>query len=267
YVILMVLLGLHSIFYEIQNNPRKSFSHPTDSCQTCNCNNGTVRCQHRPCPFEPCSHPITRDCCRTCERMHPHLLGSQHEIKTLFLSTAFNCSFFPAGCLYQDRERANGETWNDPSDPCTVCVCQHGSVRCERKRCPDSNCNHPCLHPVPSGTCCPECDSCLYEGVVHSNGHTFTSLSNPCERCTCFRGTVSCGPLNCPLTRCERPVLEPGECCPHCTDSRESCLYQGTMYKSDEQWEVDECTSCTCVSGDVHCRSQRCPAFSCAPVS
>lgn len=130
----------------------ESFSHPTDSCQTCNCNNGTVRCQHRPCPFEPCSHPITRDCCRTCERMHPHLLGSQHEIKTLFLSTAFNCSFFPAGCLYEDRERANGETWNDPLDPCTVCVCQHGSVRCERKRCPDSNCNHPVRE-----DCCMSC--------------------------------------------------------------------------------------------------------------
>ncbi|XP_038124813.1 kielin/chordin-like protein [Cyprinodon tularosa] len=438
----------------------ESFSHPTDSCQTCNCNNGTVRCQHRPCPFEPCSHPITRDCCRTCER-----------------------------CLYQDRERANGETWNDPSDPCTVCVCQRGSVRCERKRCPDSNCNHPvredccmschgcthngreypdgsefpndsdpcsvchchggditcaklicnedcshpyksagqccgecdrclyngavllngqsipdpgnacsrctcqrgdvsctaiqcrsppcahpaldacgcgvcdgcnyrgqsyysgeqfthpedrcqscscqngdvvcdkalcgpvncqypvtppgeccpvcpetcfyegeeyqsgstftppsdpcstcyclnemvtcerrscrvqCLHPVPSGTCCPECDSCLYEGVVHSNGQTFTSLSNPCERCTCFRGTVSCGPLNCPLTQCERPVLEPGECCPNCTE----CVVNGFTYYEGQSWTLgsDPCSTCTCQKGKVDCVPQECPSLYC----
>uniref|UniRef100_A0A3Q2DSU6 VWFC domain-containing protein n=1 Tax=Cyprinodon variegatus TaxID=28743 RepID=A0A3Q2DSU6_CYPVA len=167
--------------------------------------------------------------------------------------SAFNLSPLGAvGCHYEapaqgPRVAVCGcSTFTPPSDPCSTCYCLRRSCRVQ------------CLHPVPSGTCCPECDSCLYEGVVHSNGHTFTSLSNPCERCTCFRGTVSCGPLNCPLTRCERPVLEPGECCPHCT---------GTMYKSDEQWEVDECTSCTCVSGDVHCRSQRCPAFSCAPVS
>lgn len=50
-------------------------------------------------------------------------------------------------------------------------------------------------------------------------------------------------------------------------DSSTSCLYQGTAYNSNEQWEVDVCTSCTCMSGDVHCQSQRCPPLACAAVS
>lgn len=50
-------------------------------------------------------------------------------------------------------------------------------------------------------------------------------------------------------------------------DSGASCLYQGTVYQASEQWEVDECTGCTCVSGEVHCHSERCPPLTCATVS
>lgn len=50
-------------------------------------------------------------------------------------------------------------------------------------------------------------------------------------------------------------------------ESGASCLYQGTVYHSNERWDVDECTICTCVSGDVHCQSERCPPLTCATVS
>lgn len=86
-----------------------------------------------------------------------HLLGPQHRNNVPLMSDLFIGGTFPAGCLYQGRERANGETWDDPSDPCAVCVCHEGSVRCERKPCPPSNCNHPV------GTeCCMSCDG---EGI------------------------------------------------------------------------------------------------------
>uniref|UniRef100_A0A3Q2CDL2 VWFD domain-containing protein n=1 Tax=Cyprinodon variegatus TaxID=28743 RepID=A0A3Q2CDL2_CYPVA len=187
--------------------------------------------------------------------MHPHLLGSQHEIKTLFLSTAFNCSFFPAGCLYQDRERANGETWNDPSDPCTVCVCQHGSVRCERKRCPDSN--FQCLHPVPSGTCCPECDSCLYEGVVHSNDSSnWLANSTPCTTCMCVNGVTTCSEVSC-VSPCANLITMPGECCPVCAD----CVFEGREYAPGESFHPanDPCQVCSCEVRKITCPVLNCP--------
>lgn len=47
------------------------FYHPSDSCRLCACTNGTVHCQRRPCPFASCSHPITLECCRSCEGTAP----------------------------------------------------------------------------------------------------------------------------------------------------------------------------------------------------
>lgn len=73
--------------------------------------------------------------------------------RPLLVSICFYNSSPLAGCLYEGRERANGETWDDVSDPCAVCVCHEGSVRCERKHCPPSNCNHPIRR-----QCCMSCD-------------------------------------------------------------------------------------------------------------
>lgn len=50
-------------------------------------------------------------------------------------------------------------------------------------------------------------------------------------------------------------------------ESKASCLHQGTVYHSNERWEVDECTGCVCLSGNVHCHSERCPPLACATVS
>lgn len=95
---------------------------------------------------------------------------------------------------------------------------QNEVVNCQKRPCPVQ-----CSNPVPSDACCPVCDSCLYEGVVHTHGHTFTASSNPCQHCTCARGTVTCVPLVCPQTPCLRPVTKPGQCCPECTGACELC--------------------------------------------
>jgi len=65
------------------------FYHPGDNCRLCGCNNGTVRCQHKPCPFASCSHPITQECCRTCEGTCSFTLVPQHKDKALLILKAF----------------------------------------------------------------------------------------------------------------------------------------------------------------------------------
>ncbi|KAM4553451.1 kielin/chordin-like protein [Fundulus diaphanus] len=261
------------------------FYHPADSCQMCACNDGTVRCHRKPCPFAACSHPITQDCCRTCE-----------------------------GCLYQDRERANGETWDDPSDPCAVCVCHEGSVQCERKRCPPSNCNHPvrkdccmscegctfngkeyldgtefadgpdpcgvcycyggditctklpcygdCSHPYkPPGQCCGECERCFYNSMVLDNGQSIADPGNPCSECTCQSGTVRCSKKPCPAVLCSYPVTSPCGC-PIC----DGCHYEGVTYSDKQSFPggAQGCQDCTCSRGEVVCTSRRCPSPQCA---
>lgn len=43
------------------------FYHPTDTCRSCACTDGTVHCRRKSCPFTACSHPIKQECCQTCE--------------------------------------------------------------------------------------------------------------------------------------------------------------------------------------------------------
>uniref|UniRef100_A0A3B3BK42 VWFC domain-containing protein n=1 Tax=Oryzias melastigma TaxID=30732 RepID=A0A3B3BK42_ORYME len=158
------------------------------------------------------------------------------------------CPVCTGRCLHQGEEHPSGSTFTSPSDPCSTCSCV---VTCQRRPCPVQ-----CFHPVPSDSCCPDCDSCLYEGVIHAHAHTFTPSYDLCRRCTCVRGTISCVPLACPPTACANPVVRQGQCCPECSGASRNV-----------SWEVDECTSCTCVSGDVHCRTERCPPLTCASVS
>lgn len=260
------------------------FYHPTDSCQSCVCTNGTVQCQHKPCPFPSCSHPITRDCCRSCE-----------------------------GCAVDGRERADGESWPDPSDRCAECTCRHGSVVCDKRRCPPANCKHPvqreccmscdgcmykekeypdsfefsdasdpcsvcycyggdvvctgipcyeeCSHPYKApGQCCAQCDRCSYSGVVLSNGQTIPDRENPCSQCTCQSGTVRCARKACAPAYCPHPAPDPCGC-PVC----DGCLFQGaTLVDGQTVTGADGgCQECTCRRGEVVCAQRRCPAVSC----
>ncbi|XP_031149313.1 kielin/chordin-like protein [Sander lucioperca] len=202
------------------------FYHPTDNCRSCTCTNGTVHCQRKPCSFAPCSHPITQQCCRTCE-----------------------------GCLYEGRERANGETWDDASDPCAVCVCREGSVRCERKRCPPSNCNHPVQR-----QCCMSCDSCLFHGKEYPDGTEFGDDKDPCGVCYCYGGEVICTKIPC-YGECSHPYKPPGQCCGEC----ERCFYNSAVLANGQSIPDpgNLCSECTCQSGSVRCMKKSCPAARC----
>ncbi|XP_034734849.1 kielin/chordin-like protein isoform X1 [Etheostoma cragini] len=202
------------------------FYHPTDNCRTCTCTNGTVHCQRRPCSFAPCSHPITQQCCRTCE-----------------------------GCLYEGRERANGETWDDASDPCAACVCREGSVRCERKRCPPSNCNNPVQR-----QCCMSCDGCLFHGKEYPDGTEFGDDKDPCGVCYCYGGEVICSKIPC-YGECSHPYKPPGQCCGEC----ERCFYNSAVLANGQSIPDpgNLCSECTCQSGSVRCMKMSCPAARC----
>ncbi|XP_028287666.1 kielin/chordin-like protein isoform X2 [Parambassis ranga] len=202
------------------------FLHLTDRCQSCVCTDGTVQCQRKPCPFASCSHPTTQDCCRSCE-----------------------------ACFYENRERANGETWNDASDPCAVCVCREGSVQCERRRCPPANCKHPVRR-----QCCMSCDGCLYEGKEYPDGTEFRDDRDPCGVCHCYRGEVVCAALSC-QAECSHPYRPPGQCCGEC----DRCFYNSAVLMNGQTVPDpgNPCSECTCQSGSVRCVSRLCPPAHC----
>ncbi|XP_070225358.1 kielin/chordin-like protein isoform X1 [Bos mutus] len=209
----------------------QEFPDPREPCNLCTCLGGFVTCGRRPCEPLGCSHPLTRagHCCPTCQ-----------------------------GCLYHGVTAAPGETLPDPLDPaCSLCTCQEGSMRCQKKPCPPALCPHPS-----SGPCfCPVCHSCLSQGQEHQDGEEFEGPTGSCERCLCQAGQVSCVRQRCPPLSCPLQVTEPGSCCPRCR----GCLFHGEEHPEGSSWKPPDspCSSCMCHEGVITCARIQC-VTSCA---
>nr|XP_025043419.1 von Willebrand factor C and EGF domain-containing protein [Pelodiscus sinensis] len=161
---------------------------PGDPCEFCICQaNGSVSCKRTDC-LETCPHPIQipGQCCPDCS----------------------------AGCTYMGRIFYNNETFPSALDPCLSCICLLGSVACS-----PVDCIVFCVYPFhPEGECCPVCYDCNYEGRKVVNGQTFVPEGEPCIRCTCQLGEVSCEKRPCTRS-CTEPSAPPAACCPACQDT------------------------------------------------
>uniref|UniRef100_A0A8B9QXM6 von Willebrand factor C and EGF domains n=1 Tax=Anas platyrhynchos TaxID=8839 RepID=A0A8B9QXM6_ANAPL len=145
---------------------------------------GSVSCKRTDC-VETCPYPIhiPGQCCPDCS----------------------------AGCTYMGQIFYNNETFPSLLDPCLSCICLLGSVACS-----PVDCAIFCTYPFhPEGECCPVCNDCNYEGRKVVNGQTFSPEGQPCTRCTCQLGEVSCEERPCPHSCTEPPAL-PAACCPAC---------------------------------------------------
>ncbi|KAI2653376.1 Kielin/chordin-like protein [Labeo rohita] len=227
--------------------------------QRCSCNGGQVTCSSNcpqtnpaPCPPNPTSH------------------GSCGQ------------------CQYNQRMYENGQTFQDPDDPCRTCTCQDGHTRCASASCPQQTCGNAY---TPPGDCCPQCpvNPCEYDNRVIAHGDTFPNPSNPCEDCVCSEGNVNCGNRECPRPNCNNP--RPGTCCqnncngcryvgndypngiefPHPTDKCRTCPHssdctiEGRQYTHLQQFHHpgDSCQSCSCTNGVESCRRRPCPSAVC----
>uniref|UniRef100_A0A2K5R3U1 von Willebrand factor C and EGF domains n=1 Tax=Cebus imitator TaxID=2715852 RepID=A0A2K5R3U1_CEBIM len=229
------------------------FSGGGDECTTCVCQNGEVECSFMPCPELACPREEWRlgpgQCCFTCQEPTPATgcslddngvefpigqIWSPGDPCELCICQADGsvsckrtdcvdscphpiripgqcCPDCSAGCTYTGRIFYNNETFPSVLDPCLSCICLLGSVACSPVDCPIT-----CTYPFhPDGECCPVCRDCNYEGRKVANGQVFTLDDEPCTRCTCQLGEVSCEKIPCQRA-CADPALLPGECCSSC---------------------------------------------------
>uniref|UniRef100_A0A2K5KG29 VWFC domain-containing protein n=1 Tax=Colobus angolensis palliatus TaxID=336983 RepID=A0A2K5KG29_COLAP len=220
------------------------FSGGGDECTTCVCQNGEVECSFMPCPELACPREEWRlgpgQCCFTCQEPIPTTgcslddNGVEFPIGQIWSPgdpcelciCQVNDNLLPgpwplpagaqhmlslAGCTYTGRIFYNNETFPSVLDPCLSCICLLGSVACSPVDCPIT-----CTYPFhPDGECCPVCRDCNYEGRKVANGQVFTLDDEPCTRCTCQLGEVSCEKVPCQRA-CADPALLPGDCCSSC---------------------------------------------------
>ncbi|XP_076063237.1 uncharacterized protein LOC143038124 [Oratosquilla oratoria] len=203
------------------------FAHPSQECQVCECQDGSVKCQLVQCPEVDCPHPSIVNCCPTCED----------------------------GCRVGDLRLRDGMIHHPRDRPCHQCVCRGGHLDCERRSCPVLTCPE-----LVSGECCPRCandSGCVFYGEIYQHEGTFTDLFS-CQDCLCLSGVVHCVPVDCPSLTCANQITSPDDCCPIC---RPYCVHGGVMYPSGITFRhLDHhCKSCTCVEGETVCRDLECP--------
>ncbi|XP_061493988.1 kielin/chordin-like protein isoform X3 [Rhineura floridana] len=203
-----------------------------DICERCACKDGNILCSQITCLKLDCAttEEIPGQCCPRCQ-----------------------------GCIDGTTRHEHSEEWTPLSDPCLKCKCLEGSALCKRRQCA-SLCRHP-ARPRP-GTCCPVCDGCLSEGREYHSGDTVPS-GDPCKRCTCTAGEVTCERAKCPAAPCSHPGKLLGQCCPSC----DACEFEGHLYQNGESFRPaggSPCLACTCSDGHVRCQEEVCPPMPCS---
>ncbi|TRY57862.1 hypothetical protein DNTS_017658 [Danionella cerebrum] len=239
-----------------------SFQDTHDSCKQCVCRAGNVECTPQSCPQLPCQllESVGGQCC-------PRKVKSTVKV---------NAAMFPA--------ETQPLHLLDP----VVLSAMNGNIQCERFPCPPAPCNNPV---IPPGECCARCEECVYEGEVFLDGQTFSSRHDPCLRCQCSSGRVSCDPSrsSCLPPDCTHPAKPANQCwcgyegrvyedgeefrppgggpciqctCKHCG----RCQYGEHVYEHGQRFTdpQDPCVTCTCQDGQTTCGVSGCPEVTCA---
>lgn len=76
-------------------------------------------------------------------------------------------------------------------------------------------------------------------------------------------GSVICTPTRCAPVNCIEPQRLPGKCCSTCPV--DVCVINGVQYNEGDVFTnpQDKCQECTCVLGQMRCRTRKCPLVQC----
>ncbi|GFO42615.1 Bmp-binding endothelial regulator protein-like [Plakobranchus ocellatus] len=178
-------------------------------------------CRKRACPVLNCPDWATH-------KLPGHKCPSCKGERTIF--------DVPGSCYLSHHVYGQGDRHNP--DICTSCVCQQGTMLCEREQCSQLDCpfNERVL---PPGACCP---ICLNQRSCDANGrkikHGGVWYQDACSRCTCYNGAWECSHTKCPALSCAKGfVVKPEEksCCPTCVQEHATCSVRG---KSSDRIET-----------------------------
>lgn len=214
------------------------------SCFRCICKNGFVECRQEHCPsVDNCYMQLPRvGCCVRCK-----------------------------GCWYNGSEIASHTEW---TDGVSVTRCEAGVLTSTRAQCyvPCANARHD------PRRICPVCDDCTINGQRVKEGRDVTIPEDPCLKCRCEGGGLTCMKRACAVLPCA-PQLQrtpPGECCPRCVEgkaakllpdiySNKPCILGKTFQAHAARFNVDSCTTCICLNGTSVCERKTCPVVTCSP--
>ena len=249
------------------------YTDPSNSCYQCSCYYGVTACFDTSgvCSKLPtnCTQIVQMEgqCCPICNDS-----VDDENVIIIHLTASENCT------AVTGEHHVEGETWTE-EDPCTRCTCVGGKISCFQETCTILSCTFNEYKGTLPGDCCESClprlivdpsPVCEQEGI-------YMDPFNPCNRCSCYNGVVSCldisGQCDELPPHCEAVHIE-GQCCPICQKTLEviqqftspstNCTSNAGQQREDgDAWSEDSCTKCTCEAGTINCLQQNCPELDC----
>ncbi|XP_022097519.1 uncharacterized protein LOC110982993 isoform X2 [Acanthaster planci] len=229
------------MYRDIMYNNEEVFTPENSPCDTCTCMDGSVNCVSRECPPLACrrSVDISGLCCPVC-----------------------------AVCIdpLDSTEYTHGQTWVDENNPCRTCICADGEIRCS-----EVTCLADCKNATQvDGQCCPTCQGCDVNGQTLPVGTPVKPDDSQCMECVCGSdGQLQCFAILCPKLNCrpEQVAVTEGSCCPSCeamVRTQRVCENDGIQYSNGTTFDIDQCTTCTCIDGYLDCQVEECPERPCS---
>ncbi|GAB6026926.1 Cysteine-rich motor neuron 1 protein [Chamberlinius hualienensis] len=244
--------------------PNNSYVRNSRGCRTCKCMNVTITTPQR----TKMTSPVNKI---------PY--GSEKPTEMTSLSKRNHCKL-------KDGVRADDTMWHDG---CRTCYCHDGREFCSLISCPTlPNCQHPVTI---AGECCPKCIESVSSAVTPShvpNTNDTVVVVCPsmdggfylegemwaldsCTNCVCHSGQMFCESHHCSPSPCQNPMYLQGSCCPHCPETKKavlsnrSCSVDGgrMVHEDGSLWWADDCQSCKCSYGKIHCFPVKCPKLNC----
>ncbi|XP_077448701.1 chordin-like protein 2 [Stigmatopora argus] len=129
---------------------------------------------------------------------------------------------------------------------------------------------------------------CTFKDKTFKPGDSWHPFLEPfglilCIRCSCSeKGYVKCSKIKCPPLPCSKPIADPRQCCPRCSDEHKIpaglrapaklCRYNGSIYQPGETFTKynltgmpsNQCAMCSCSNGNIFCAIKTCQPLNCS---
>ncbi|OXU23149.1 hypothetical protein TSAR_004599 [Trichomalopsis sarcophagae] len=199
------------------------WTEPNRPCRSLTCIAGVITESSIRC-YTPCSDPVPPalgQCCPTCPN-----------------------------CRFKGKIITKETSVMPKHDPCILCDCTSGKLKCVKKTCPVLNCPESKIFQNFEG-CCPQCQgtgtyldppkgACLLGLKLHQSGTQFTV--DDCTHCSCENSTVFCQRESCPILSCKREQQKtwPGQCCTQCIGSDNGFNIEIDETEDNKTQELDD---------------------------
>jgi hypothetical protein len=153
------------------------------------------------------------------------------------------CDINSTGCQVEDKFYEINESFNID---CNSCFCSEGPDGLGHVACTEMAC----------------IDGCYDDEKNHyQEGDSWNK--DLCTTCFCENSEIICASMACAQPYCDNPIYSDDSCCPSCPDE-EGCYDDTETYHSNgSEWDLDDCTFCSCEQGEVYCAAIDCLPANC----